>query len=419
MAAQVQSALRAEGFETIVAPYEADAQVAYLCKIGLASAIITEDSDILVYLMAAGIAADVTVLYKLDRYGNARALRLDCSKGPTTTLAAAIEACPRSKPAGGGSDDDGRGSDSSKSGSGSGSEDNVRLRGGGGGSSRSRGNSGVRRDGGDGGSRNSGTRGKSRLSGSSGRGRGRGGGGRDGNGKSGRKAAIGLLDKLHHFGGPGGGRRFVQMCVLSGCDYLSNVKSVGPVRAADSVIRYASDPAETRIESIVETWTREGRPAPPGFVESAARAEASFFFHHVFDPRERRCVHFCEPGGNSGGGGGDGDGRGDDSDGDGTVIYQEDDDFAEAPDFAALGDPSLFLGDSIGAEDALRVASGVLDPVTLEPVEVAVIGRAAAAAPGRRQRAQATIGAVATAGGAGRWGVTRHNSGNGGGGNSG
>lgn len=40
---------RARGVDCVVAPYEADAQLAYLTKSGLAQAVITEDSDLLAY----------------------------------------------------------------------------------------------------------------------------------------------------------------------------------------------------------------------------------------------------------------------------------------------------------------------------------------------------------------------------------
>lgn len=49
MAFQLIKALRAEGVQYIVAPYEADAQMAYLERIGLVDGIITEDSDLLVF----------------------------------------------------------------------------------------------------------------------------------------------------------------------------------------------------------------------------------------------------------------------------------------------------------------------------------------------------------------------------------
>lgn len=42
-------ACRARGVDCIVAPYEADAQLAYLNKCGIAQLIITEDSDLLLF----------------------------------------------------------------------------------------------------------------------------------------------------------------------------------------------------------------------------------------------------------------------------------------------------------------------------------------------------------------------------------
>ncbi|KAL5508740.1 hypothetical protein ACEPAG_4775 [Sanghuangporus baumii] len=49
MAHQVIKALKAEGVQYVVAPYEADAQLAYLEREGLVDGIITEDSDLLVF----------------------------------------------------------------------------------------------------------------------------------------------------------------------------------------------------------------------------------------------------------------------------------------------------------------------------------------------------------------------------------
>ncbi|KAL0575211.1 hypothetical protein V5O48_006750 [Marasmius crinis-equi] len=59
MAFQLIKALRAEGVKYIVAPYEADAQLAFLEKEGIVSAILTEDSDLLVF-------GCKNVLFKLD-----------------------------------------------------------------------------------------------------------------------------------------------------------------------------------------------------------------------------------------------------------------------------------------------------------------------------------------------------------------
>ncbi|KAJ6557954.1 PIN domain-like protein [Mycena capillaripes] len=59
MAFQFIKALRAESVSYVVAPYEADAQLAYLERIGLVDGIITEDSDLLVFGCR-------TVLFKMD-----------------------------------------------------------------------------------------------------------------------------------------------------------------------------------------------------------------------------------------------------------------------------------------------------------------------------------------------------------------
>lgn len=42
-------AARSRGVDCVVAPYEADAQLAFLSKSGLAQAVITEDSDLLAF----------------------------------------------------------------------------------------------------------------------------------------------------------------------------------------------------------------------------------------------------------------------------------------------------------------------------------------------------------------------------------
>ncbi|XP_066479179.1 exonuclease 1 [Tiliqua scincoides] len=63
MAHEVIKAARAQGIDCIVAPYEADAQLAYLNKTGMVQAVITEDSD----LLAFGCKK---VFLKIDKFGN-------------------------------------------------------------------------------------------------------------------------------------------------------------------------------------------------------------------------------------------------------------------------------------------------------------------------------------------------------------
>ncbi|KAI0754359.1 PIN domain-like protein [Daedaleopsis nitida] len=72
MAYQLIKALRAEGVPYVVAPYEADAQLAYFERIGLVDGIITEDSDLLVFgckqvlFKLDAVAATVTCISRAD-----------------------------------------------------------------------------------------------------------------------------------------------------------------------------------------------------------------------------------------------------------------------------------------------------------------------------------------------------------------
>ncbi|KAK9468736.1 PIN domain-like protein [Lipomyces arxii] len=70
MAGKFINALEAAGVPYVVAPYEADAQLAYLEKRGLVSAVISEDSDLLVF-------GCKTLLTKLTDYGDCVAIRRD------------------------------------------------------------------------------------------------------------------------------------------------------------------------------------------------------------------------------------------------------------------------------------------------------------------------------------------------------
>ncbi|CAN0405293.1 unnamed protein product [Lampetra planeri] len=63
MALEVIKAARARGVDCIVAPYEADAQLAYLNRSGIVQAVITEDSDLLAF------GCDKVIL-KMDQSGN-------------------------------------------------------------------------------------------------------------------------------------------------------------------------------------------------------------------------------------------------------------------------------------------------------------------------------------------------------------
>eukprot|EP00803_Ostreobium_quekettii_P003128 evm.model.scf_115EXC.4 EVM.evm.TU.scf_115EXC.4 scf_115EXC:28666-34216(-) len=69
MAKQVIEVLKATGVEYIVAPYEADAQMAYLATTGEVHAVVTEDSDMLAY-------GCQRVLFKMDKMGEGQQILL-------------------------------------------------------------------------------------------------------------------------------------------------------------------------------------------------------------------------------------------------------------------------------------------------------------------------------------------------------
>jgi exonuclease-1 len=70
MANYVLLGLRGRGVECIVAPYEADAQLAYLSKIAYVDVVITEDSDLLAF-------GAKRVLYKLSKDGDGEEYALE------------------------------------------------------------------------------------------------------------------------------------------------------------------------------------------------------------------------------------------------------------------------------------------------------------------------------------------------------
>lgn len=70
MAHRLIRQLRIHRIECIVAPYEADAQLAYLCKTGYIAAAVSEDSDLLVF-------GCPVVLYKLQGDGSCKGIRLE------------------------------------------------------------------------------------------------------------------------------------------------------------------------------------------------------------------------------------------------------------------------------------------------------------------------------------------------------
>ncbi|CAM9933246.1 unnamed protein product [Scytosiphon promiscuus] len=255
MVTNAMAALKKEGVQCMVSPYEADAQVAFLVQRGHASAVITEDSDILVYM--AAIKCTAPVLYKLDEFGKCKELGFDPAK---------LSSLPGT---------------------------------------------------------NKITEHGSHLEGS---------------------WEIGKFGRgLSAFAGEGGGRSFVQLAALAGCDYIDNVRGLGLLSALPIITKFRVIPADKRVSRILMHLHKMGKTVPEGHRQRMLLAEMSFFWHRVYDPRSKTCVHFCE-------------------------AAPELIGTAEIPALPTTAGATAFLGEHIENEMVVSISEGKVDPVSGELV---------------------------------------------------
>eukprot|EP00939_MAST-03C_sp_MAST-3C-sp1_P002274 g2274.t1 len=122
----------------------------------------------------------------------------------------------------------------------------------------------------------------------------------------------------------------VDMCILSGCDYLPNIKKVGITRAHRLVRKYKS------TERVLRSLHFDGTLFIPGDYETSfRRAKLTFRHHRVFDPRSRKIVFL--------------------------------NDLPEDLEEARLVD---FLGPSLPDDVARDIADGLVDPISRKPFEL-------------------------------------------------
>ncbi len=87
MIERVLFVLEQQNVEFVVAPYEADAQLAYMCRKGELHAVISEDSDLLVY-------GCPRLICKLDKYGYGQMIEVEQIVGEKNVLPVPAE-CTR------------------------------------------------------------------------------------------------------------------------------------------------------------------------------------------------------------------------------------------------------------------------------------------------------------------------------------
>ncbi|RHY89627.1 hypothetical protein DYB37_006125 [Aphanomyces astaci] len=104
-----------------------------------------------------------------------------------------------------------------------------------------------------------------------------------------------FLKKLVHFLGdsPDSMRMFVQMCILSGCDFIESLPNIGPVSAQKHVFAFRGAPGHLRLHRIVAKLKLDhSRLAiPSDYVDRCRAAEALFYHHYVYNADARTCEY--------------------------------------------------------------------------------------------------------------------------------
>ncbi|XP_027916681.1 exonuclease 1 isoform X2 [Vigna unguiculata] len=136
-----------------------------------------------------------------------------------------------------------------------------------------------------------------------------------------------MLQKNKELNFEGFNRQMVlEMCILSGCDYLQSLPGMGLKRAHASIKKFGS------YDKVLKHLRYSGVSVPPLYEESFKKAIRTFQYQRVYDPINENIVHL-----------------------------------SNIPD--DIGDELDFLGPPIPKDIAQRIAKGDLDPITKMPFE--------------------------------------------------
>ncbi|OAL71719.1 exonuclease [Trichophyton violaceum] len=122
---------------------------------------------------------------------------------------------------------------------------------------------------------------------------------------------------------------FRHMCILSGCDYLTNIPKMGLKTAYRSIRKHKT------VDRVVRMVQFEGsNRVPPGYLDNFKRAELTFLHQRVFCPIAKALVMLnpLPDGGN--------------------------------------GEDMPYIGTLLEPHVAIGIACGDLDPITKEPIEI-------------------------------------------------
>ncbi|XP_045825675.1 exonuclease 1 isoform X1 [Trifolium pratense] len=118
----------------------------------------------------------------------------------------------------------------------------------------------------------------------------------------------------------------LEMCILSGCDYLPSLPGMGLKKAHASIKRFKS------YDMVLKHLKYNGVSVPPSYEESFRKAILTFQYQRVYDPVSESIVHLAN--------------------------IPED-----------VGDELDFLGPPLPKDIAQGIAEGDLDPITKMPFE--------------------------------------------------
>ncbi|KAJ1735040.1 hypothetical protein LPJ61_000760 [Coemansia biformis] len=144
-----------------------------------------------------------------------------------------------------------------------------------------------------------------------------------------------------------------RMCILSGCDYAASPPGIGLKKAHRYVMR------STTIGMAVVLMRADGVAVPDGYEEAATRAELTFLYQRVYDPRTKSLAH---------------------------VMPLED---------GVLLETMPFIGSALVPQVAQDIAEGTIDPFSFvpfsQPAAAATVAVAAAAEATAETTRQAAV----------------------------
>jgi len=282
MISRLMSALRELSIHFIVAPFEADAQLAYMCRLGWVHSVISEDSDLLAY-------GCPNTFFKMDRYGEGEHIALPCLQPEAAAASKECDSKAEAKPAGEATEVEDAAKGDEVIDEEEANKENAAA------------NQGSGRAG---------------HSGKTGRGRGRGRGRARKAVPTGEEhdavedAADGAEDVLE---GRAGGEarapvlkdapitelakwtpeRFVEFCVLCGTDYKEHdvhIKGLGVKTAFKFLCNFRSVDAMIRWMALDKKWKEKLSCTKEEYLKRFQNVVAVFWHHLVFDPRRGECV---------------------------------------------------------------------------------------------------------------------------------